>query len=175
VLLLLCLQAHAQLSAEGGAALLQLAFNCSNPQTVAAAVGHLPVTAAATALDMPKLLEPNVARRLLLTAATKQHKEALEQMVQLGYLQQHVDATVLEAMLGQLLKHRDGVECSEALLRLPTAEQLSSNAVLRLLLDRVVANKETVGSCSHVQVCCASCQPPCSLTARLCCICCRHL
>jgi hypothetical protein len=124
--------------------LLQLAFNCSDPQTAAAAVGHLPVTAAATARDIPELLEPEAPRRWLLTAATRQHTAAVEQMVQLGYLRQLVDATVLEAMLRRLLMHHNSVDCSTALLRLPAAKQLSSNAVLQLLYI-AVTDKELAG------------------------------
>jgi hypothetical protein len=139
-LLLPHLQAQVQLPAEGGAALLQLAFNCSNPQTAAAAVGHLPVTAKAVALDMPDLLDPDAARRLLLTAAIRQHAEAVRTMVRLTCLSQHLeDATVLEAMLRQLL-HCKGSVVSIEVMFLPAVDQLSSDAVLRLL-DIAVADK----------------------------------
>jgi hypothetical protein len=79
---------------------------------------------------MPELLEPDVARRLLVTAATRQHTEAVQHMVQLAYLQQNIDAATLEAMLVALLKHN---ACRSALVQLPAADQLGSEAVIRLL------------------------------------------
>jgi hypothetical protein len=72
MLLLLCHQAHITQPAEAGN-LLQLAFNCSDEVIVETALKRLPRTTAAAATDMPALLEPDVARKLLLTAATRQH------------------------------------------------------------------------------------------------------
>jgi hypothetical protein len=89
---------------EGAADLLQLALNCSST-TTAAVVGYLPITAASVASSLPELLEPDVARRLLVTAATRRHVAAVQQMThqQLGYMKQHVDAATLEAVLIQLM------------------------------------------------------------------------
>ncbi|KAF6258854.1 hypothetical protein COO60DRAFT_1075045 [Scenedesmus sp. NREL 46B-D3] len=105
------------------AALLQLAMNCSNPATAAAAASHL-----------PEELEAGAARRLLLTAAARQHTEAVQQMTDLPFMQQHIDADTLEAVLRQLLAQGD---CVQQLCRLPAAVQLSSEAVVCLLLDAV--------------------------------------
>ncbi|KAF6247231.1 hypothetical protein COO60DRAFT_1649584 [Scenedesmus sp. NREL 46B-D3] len=85
--------ADIELPAEDGGALLQLALNCSNPDTATAA-----------ARRMPALLEPGVARSLLLTAATRQHSKAVK----------HMRGSIFEAIF----------------LELPGAQQLSNNAVL---------------------------------------------
>jgi hypothetical protein len=64
---------------EGAADLLQLALNCSSTTAAATAIRHLPATAAAAARRIPELLEPDVARRLLVTAAQRQHDSCLKQ------------------------------------------------------------------------------------------------
>jgi hypothetical protein len=124
-------QARARLPRGGAADLLQLALNCSSTAAAGTAVGHLPATAAAAARRLPELLEPDVARRLLVTAATRQHTAAVENMVTLAYMQQPIDAGTLEAMLVGLLEHN---ACLSVLIRLPAAAQLSSEDVIRLLL-----------------------------------------
>jgi hypothetical protein len=136
---------------EDGANLLQLAFNCSNPLTVDTAFVCLPRTADAAAADMPALLEPDVARKLLLTAATRQHAalllspSALQYMLRLGYLQQHVDAATLEALLQLLvLPCYNTYDALNALCQLPAAAQLSSEALARLLLAAVEGYGEHV-------------------------------
>jgi hypothetical protein len=124
-------QVHSKLPMESAADLLQLALNCSNTTAAATAVSHLQLKAASAARYKRKLLVPDVARRLLVTAATRQHTAAVERMVRLAYMQQQIDAATLEAMLAELLKH-DGV--LRELVRLPAAAHLSSDAVIRLLL-----------------------------------------
>jgi hypothetical protein len=118
---------------EGAADLLQLALNCSNTITAAAAVRHLPATAASAARRMPKLLEPDVAHRLLVTAATRWHLELQKAVTlqQLGYTKQHIDAATLEVMLIQLMPRVAHLAC---LTQLPAAAHLSSKTVIRLLL-----------------------------------------
>jgi hypothetical protein len=69
---------------------------------------------------MPELLEPDVARRLLVTAARRQQTAAVEHMVRLAYLQQQVDATMLEAtLLGELRVKHDA--CLSLFIQLPAA------------------------------------------------------
>uniref|UniRef100_A0A383VP01 Uncharacterized protein n=1 Tax=Tetradesmus obliquus TaxID=3088 RepID=A0A383VP01_TETOB len=140
-----------------GADLLQLALNRSSPQAVAAALDCLPAAAAGAAL-----LEPRVARRLLLTAAMRRHVRAVQRMVALPCMQQHVDAATLEAMLGQRLEAervpqqlstgavvqllRAAIQqhwLPKALCRLPGAAGISSEAVLQLLqaaVDKCVSS-----------------------------------
>jgi hypothetical protein len=76
------------------------------------------------------LLEPVETRRLLVTAATRQHAAAVTHMARLAYMQRHIDAAKLEVMLVGLLKHN---ACLKLLVQLPAAAQLSSEAVIRLL------------------------------------------
>lgn len=126
----LCSQTHTRLPAAGSLALLQLALNCSDPVTATAAARRVPATAAAAARRMPDLLQPGVASKLLLTAASRQHTAAVCLMVHLAVMQQQIDAAALEAMLLQLLWQHDG---AQELLPLPAADQLSTDAVVRLL------------------------------------------
>jgi hypothetical protein len=83
---------------------------------------------------MPELLKPDMARRLLVTAATRQHAAAVLDMSihkQLGYIHQHVNAATLEVMLFEL---RMSYAYLDLLIQLPAAAHLSSDAVIRLLL-----------------------------------------
>jgi hypothetical protein len=90
---------------------------------------------------MPDLLQPAVACKLLLTAAARTLK-AVDHLLELQYINQHVNARTLEAMLLQLFKrYRRYVKMSSmdtAVLRrlcsLPAAQQLSSEAAQRLIL-----------------------------------------
>jgi hypothetical protein len=132
----LAVQAHARLPREGAADLLQLALNCSSTTAAATAVRLLPATAAAR--RMPELLEPDVARRLLVTAATGQHAAAVHEIMthrQLAYLKEHIDAATLEAMMFELHHRYVAMDLLTRLTVLPAAEHLSSEAVTRLLLD----------------------------------------
>ncbi|KAF6264877.1 hypothetical protein COO60DRAFT_1633951 [Scenedesmus sp. NREL 46B-D3] len=70
----------------------------------------------------------------------RQHAEAVEHMVALAAMQQHVDAATLEEMMGRLLKLSEPCrhDRSLALLcQLPAAAQLSSDAAMRLLLAAI--------------------------------------
>ncbi|KAF6251406.1 hypothetical protein COO60DRAFT_1560445 [Scenedesmus sp. NREL 46B-D3] len=121
--------ADIELPAEDGGALLQLALNCSNPDTATAA-----------ARRMPALLEPGVARSLLLTAATRQHSKAVKHMVGLAVVQQHMHAELLETVLSELLESCQncrGMLCLYALCELPAAATLSSDAAMKLLRSAV--------------------------------------
>jgi hypothetical protein len=83
---------------------------------------------------MPGLLEPGVACKLLLTAAVRKHTAAVQHMVGLASMRQHINAVALEAMLKQLLKQE---QCLSALCRLPAAAQLTTDAGTRLLLAAI--------------------------------------
>jgi hypothetical protein len=96
-------------------------MNCSSPATAAAAARRL-----------PENFTPEVARKLLLTAATRQHTEVLEMMIKLPAVQQHIDVPTLEPVL-QLLIAKAKAGCAVLLLELPAAAQLPSDAVCRLL------------------------------------------
>jgi hypothetical protein len=118
------------LSAAHGAALLQLAMNCSNSMTAAVTANRMPATAAAAAQSMPALLDAPTARRLLLTAAKRLHTSAVRHMLELDVMVQHMDAELLEAMIRESFKQWS---CQRTLCDLPAADQLSSDAVARLL------------------------------------------
>jgi hypothetical protein len=83
---------------------------------------------------MPGLLEPGVACKLLLKAVVRQHTAAVEHMVGMEIMQQHMDAEVLEAMLLQMLKQG---QCLAVLCQLPAAAHLSAEAAVRLLLEAI--------------------------------------
>jgi hypothetical protein len=145
---------------EGAADLLQLALNCSSTTAAAAAVHSLPYTAASTARRVPELLNPDVARRLLVTAATRQRVAAVCKMV--NCMQQHVDAATLEAlmMLFQAGRPLDlkSIEYLELLTQLPAAAHLSSEAVIRLLL--AASAREAAAGSFIVRSVCVLCQLP---------------
>uniref|UniRef100_A0A383VKT1 Uncharacterized protein n=1 Tax=Tetradesmus obliquus TaxID=3088 RepID=A0A383VKT1_TETOB len=127
--------AHITLPAADAPALLQLAMNCSNWVPATAAAQRVTAkAAAATTRGMTALLQPDVARKLLLTAAARQHTVAVHHMVNLEVMQQHINEDTLEGMLVHLLRQHG---CVEVLLQLPAAAQLSTDAVLRLLLAAV--------------------------------------
>jgi hypothetical protein len=121
-------------AASEGPAPLQLAVNCSNPATATAAARCLPATTAAAEQQMPGLLEPGVACKLLLTAAMRENVAAVGHMVRLESMQQCIDAAALEAMLPELHKQD---RCLDALCQLPAAAALSTDAAVRLLLAAI--------------------------------------
>jgi hypothetical protein len=124
VLLLLfnaCMQEFEGLPEEDATALLQLAMNSSNPSTAEAA-----------AHGLPEQLEAAAARKLLLTAAVRQHTAVIEHVIDLPVTGQHIDADTLEGMIMQLLPQAG---CLELLCTVPAAAQLSSEAAARLLLE----------------------------------------
>jgi hypothetical protein len=84
---------------------------------------------------MPGLLEPGVARKLLLTAAVRQHTQAIEHMLRLDYIGQHVDAATIEEMLQHVLACTGYVDmyCVLLLCKLPVAALLSGQAVTMIL------------------------------------------
>jgi hypothetical protein len=125
------------LPAEGCTPLLQLAINCSSARTANAAAVCLPTLECLG----PELLQPTVARKLLVTAATRQHTAALMCMAELPIMRQQIDAATLEAVIRQLLKHE---QCVEALCALPAAAQLSSDTIAGLLVAVVHSTYSTI-------------------------------
>lgn len=107
---------------------------------MAAALRCLPATAAAAEAA---LLEPVMARKLLLTAAVRQHTAAVQRMVGLPAMQQHVDAATIEAVCAQLVGPDGGIDLDGEwgphhdvllqLYQLPAAAGISSEAVLQQL------------------------------------------
>jgi hypothetical protein len=91
----------------------------------------LPATAAAAARRLPALLEPAVARKLLLTVAPRYWILPLNRLLKLAYIRQHLDAAMLKALLHRALPEYPPVA---ALCQLPEAAQLSDGAVVDLLL-----------------------------------------
>jgi hypothetical protein len=101
-------------------------MNCSNP-----------ATAKAAAYRLPEQLKAVTARKLLLTAASRQHVAVTQHMIRLPVTVQHIDANTLEAMIAQLLAcwRVEAAACIELLCVMPAAAQLSSEAAARLLLE----------------------------------------
>jgi hypothetical protein len=130
-LLLMLHHSQDHLPADTAVAVLQLAMNCSNPAIAAEAAFRIPYSVSSAARDMPTILQPAVARKLLLAAATRQHGAALAYMLTLPAMLQHLDAATLEAMLMQLLQDYD---CVKTLCQLPVAAELSIATVTQLLL-----------------------------------------
>jgi hypothetical protein len=150
LLLLLSLQDSANLPLQGRADLLQLAINCSRPETATAAAVHLAVTiaAAAAASNTPALLESALARKLLLTAVTRQHVAAVKHMVVLDDLQQYVDAATLEAAINTTLTQGTSgsvvnQQLVTSLCSLPAAKQLSFKQVAQLLATAVQQDNDS--------------------------------
>jgi hypothetical protein len=117
------------LPAETAVTVLQLAMNCSKPPTALSAAFRIPYAVASAARDMPAILQPTVARRLLLTAATRQHGAAVAYMISLPAMLHHLDAATLEAMLRLGLRGNNRTLC-----QLPAAAELSTDTVTQLLL-----------------------------------------
>jgi hypothetical protein len=92
---------------------------------------------------MPELLEPDVARRLLVTAARRQHVAAVHKIVtheRLEYIKQHTDAAALEVILFDLHRHAESTAYIFLLTKLPAAALLSSEAVIKLFLNAAAAH-----------------------------------
>jgi hypothetical protein len=130
------------LPAAMAGAVLQLAMNCSKPSTAAAAAYSIADATDSAARSMPAILQPSVACRLLLTAASRQHTEAVQQMVALPVIQQHLDAATLEEMLWQLLFDH---HCIKILCQLPVAAELSTDTATQLLLAAYQENAYKAG------------------------------
>jgi hypothetical protein len=87
--------------------------------------------AAAVAAEFPAAHVPDVARKLLLTAATRGNEAAVQALASCAPVQQCLDAGTLESVLEQSIKGECG--CFEMMCNLPAASQLDSAAVARLL------------------------------------------
>jgi hypothetical protein len=110
-----------------GVGLLQLAINSSSYSMAEAA--------AAVAVEFPAAHVPDVARKLLLTAATRGHAAAVQILASCTTVQQYLDAGTVESVLQHFI---EGDYCGEhscyelVLCDLPVS-QLDSAAVARLL------------------------------------------
>jgi hypothetical protein len=145
---LLACQSFSGLPGDGALDLLQLAMNCSSATTAATAAAYLPALLEEAAAAR---LLPEAARKLLLTAATRQHLQELQQIIMLPCLQQHVDASLVAAMLQQVMdamadaadqQHPTPasdlpIATMELLCKLPAAAQLPADAAMQLLLQAV--------------------------------------
>jgi hypothetical protein len=87
--------------------------------------------AAAAALKFPAAHVPDVARKLLLTAATRGHAAAVQTLASCTIVQQHLDARTVEVVLEQLFK--GFYFWFLRMCEVPLASQLDSAAVARLL------------------------------------------
>jgi hypothetical protein len=104
--------------------LLQLALNCGNHETAYAAANRInPWVETAQ-------LEPAVACRLLLTAATRQHPHAVRRLAETEGIRHHVDAATLASVL-ELMTWSSS--CVKALCQMPAAAQLSSDQLTMVL------------------------------------------
>jgi hypothetical protein len=108
---------------------LQLALNCTN---------HA-VALAATKSIHPAHLEPDVACRLLLTAAARRHGSALFCLARWRQCEQQVDVQTLEKLLHLALSWTD---CTALLCKMPAAAQLSSEQVSTLLRKAVQSSDD---------------------------------
>jgi hypothetical protein len=86
--------------------------------------------AAAVAAEFPAAHAPDVARKLLLTAATRVHASAVMTLASCDAMLQHLDVGTVESVLEQLI---NDLGCFEMICELPVASQLDSAAVARLL------------------------------------------
>jgi hypothetical protein len=123
-----CLQRDVVPSDPAG--LLQLEVN-SHSQDVAAAV---------VASLLPAQLGPEEARKLLLTAAVRQHDGIVSSLMQHPGVVQHIDAATVEAAVSKLLAWRveaarDGLlqYMLAAVCSMPASSQLGADALERLL------------------------------------------
>jgi hypothetical protein len=148
-------------AAASAAGLLQLAMNSSSNAAAEAAAHHI-----------PGQLDPEVACKLLTTAALRQHVSAVQHMAGLAVMQQHADAAVLQALLQELiapasLPYADSVWdshhlpkglpaaqqqhsslqrslCIHAICAMPAAGRLGSDAVAQLLLAAVRSRAQII-------------------------------
>jgi hypothetical protein len=94
--------------------------------------------AAVVAGKLPAAHARNVARKLLLTAATRGHTTTIWLLYSCKPVQQHLDAATVENLIVQLIQstHFDGFKLVR---KLPAALQLDSAAVARLLQEALSA------------------------------------
>jgi hypothetical protein len=88
--------------------------------------------AAAVAVKFPAAHVPDVARKLLLTAANRGRTAAVRRLLQSKPVLQHVDAATMEIMLADFIKGTDP-DGFKLVCKVPAAIQLDSAAVARLL------------------------------------------
>jgi hypothetical protein len=131
LLLLLMLQVHLQIPKDGMFDLVLLTLNCSGgyshrfADAVASGIGYTHLAAQ---------LEPSQARKLLITAAVRQHEHAVLHMLELDTVQQHVDSGTLVSLIKHMITSVKGID---ALSALPAAADIDSDAVIELLHEAV--------------------------------------
>jgi hypothetical protein len=116
-------------------------MNCSNPTAATTAADLLPATADKAACNLSTMPEPEAARKLLLTAAMRQHLGMLWRMVNSAYLKQYVDAPTLAALLLQLLVAmasgelhvQSAAATMDLLCELPAAAELTADSMVQLM------------------------------------------
>jgi hypothetical protein len=87
--------------------------------------------AAAVEAESPAAHAPELARKLLLTAATRGHVAAVQTLASCAPVQQCLDTGTVESVLEQLIK--GDIACFQMVCAVPTAAQLDSAAFTRLL------------------------------------------
>lgn len=132
VLAALPIQDSLQRPAGTTSCLLQLAMNCSSHHTAS--------TCAAAACRLAIAMKPSEARKLLVTAAARQHVRAVSKLAASSGCVQHMNAQTVETVLQELLAvaltqrtcgHGQGDEVL-AVLNLPAAAELDEAAISRL-------------------------------------------
>lgn len=127
------LQDTSRLSVKDAADLLQIAVNCSSQDTATALFESM--ARSQRTLDF-KLLEPAAVRRILVTAALRQHASVIETLAMQAGVEQIVDPATFEAVLSHLMTQRHEDVCAWLLDTCATAAAtLSSDAVARLILQ----------------------------------------
>uniref|UniRef100_A0A383W187 Uncharacterized protein n=1 Tax=Tetradesmus obliquus TaxID=3088 RepID=A0A383W187_TETOB len=122
-----------RLSVKDAADLLQIAVNCSSQDTATALFESM--ARSQRTLDF-KLLEPAAVRRILVTAALRQHASVIETLAMQAGVEQIVDPATFEAVLSHLMTQRHEDVCAWLLDTCATAAAtLSSDAVARLILQ----------------------------------------
>jgi hypothetical protein len=121
--------------AEHTSSILQLAINSSNPEGLLQGLAHgvdTPVLVAIERLNL--VLQPESTRRLLATAAVRQHIGVLHELMCLPALAQHIDVGMLEIVVEQL------IACAQLRLIRPylrlsrqASDGISKRMVVRLL------------------------------------------
>lgn len=109
---------------SAGVGLLQLAINSSSHSMAS--------NAAAAAVRLPAAQAPDVARKLLVTAATRGHSDAVGRLGFAASVQQHLDAHTMERVLEQLMIAHEP-RCFKVMCSLSAGRQLGSAAVANLL------------------------------------------
>jgi hypothetical protein len=115
--------------------LLMLAMNCTNYWVADTAL-------LVTTRIRPAHLEADVARRLMITAAVRQHTSALLRLVRFEVFERQLDASTLKKLVHLVLDWPAWPDtgCAEMLCKKPAAALLNSEQLTRLLHKAVGSN-----------------------------------